>query len=349
MSTAPPPPAALPRLADRAGDYADLAMANVVREFPHATGHLTRGAGEPSRPRELHPAFAGAYDWHSCVHMHWLGVRLLTDHPDRVDADRVREVFDTTLTGPALAAEARYLLDNEGWERPYGWGWAVALAAACATAPDPAAARWATALTPVTDAVEQMTRRWLPRLGPPVRDGLHANTAFGLTLLFDGFRSLGRDAAAQQCAAAGLRLFAADRDAPAAWEPSGQDFLSPALTEALLLQRLLQPAEFAGWLGAFLPGIAERVPAALFEPVAVSDPGDPQMGHLLGLLLTRSWMCSEIAAALPVGDARVPVLTGAAAASLAAGLPHVVSGDFVTDHYLATFATLALRAAERTT
>ena len=337
-----------PRVADLAAGYAELALANVGREFPHATGHLTRGPADPSRPRDLHPAFAGAYDWHSCVHMHWLAVRLLSDHPDRVDAPRVRAVLATTLTAPSLAVEARYLLDNEGWERPYGWAWAVALAAACATSPDPAAARWAAALEPVTDAVEQLTRRWLPRIGRPVRDGLHANTAFGLTLLHDGLRALGRDGTAQACADTGLALFAADREAPAAWEPSGQDFLSPALTEALLLRRLLAPPAFADWLGGFLPGLADRLPATLFEPVTVSDPGDPQIGHLLGLLLTRSWMCSEIAAALPDGDPRVGVLTDAAAASLAAGLPHVVSGDFVTDHYLATFALLATTAAERT-
>lgn len=330
-----------------AAGYAELALANVVREFPHATGHLTRGIGEPSRPRDLHPAFAGAYDWHSCVHMHWLLVRLLSDHPAEVDAARVRAVLETTLTAPSLAVEAQYLRDHEGWERPYGWAWAVALAAACATSPDPAAARWAAALAPVTDAVEAMTRRWLPRLGRPVRDGLHANTAFGLTLLHDGFRALRRDAVAQECADTAIALFAGDRDAPAAWEPSGQDFLSPALTEALLMERLLERAAFADWLSGYLPGIAERLPATLFQPVTVSDRSDPQIGHLLGLLLTRSWMCSQIAAALPAGDARVPVLNEAAAASLAAGLPHVVSGDFVTDHYLATFATLALQAAER--
>ena len=63
-----------------------------------------------------------------------------------------------------------------------------------------------------------------------------------------------------------LRWFAEDVDAPVRWEPSGSDFLSPVLTEALLMAEVLPPAEFRPWLSAFLPGAGSP-----FSPAVVSD------------------------------------------------------------------------------
>jgi hypothetical protein len=51
-----------------------------------------------------------------------------------------------------------------------------------------------------------------------------------------------------------------------------------------------------------------------------------------------------IAAALSPDDPRVPVLRTSAGVHLAAALPHAVTGDFATDHWLATFAALAVEA-----
>lgn len=50
------------------------------------------------------------------------------------------------------------------------------------------------------------------------------------------------------------------------WEPSGQDFLSPALTEAGAVGRVLPPAQFAPWPARYLPGIERRAPAGLLCP-----------------------------------------------------------------------------------
>ena len=46
-----------------------------------------------------------------------------------------------------------------------------------------------------------------------------------------------------------------DRNCPLAYEPSGEDFLSPCLAEADVVRRILPAAEFAHWLTAFLPRI----------------------------------------------------------------------------------------------
>jgi hypothetical protein len=45
---------------------------------------------------------------------------------------------------------------------------------------------------------------------------------------------------------------------------------------------------------------------------------------------------------LPRGDARIAIAENAAAEHLDAGLTGVASGEYVGDHWLATFAMLAL-------
>ena len=55
-----------------------------------------------------------------------------------------------------------------------------------------------------------------------------------------------------------MHYFGNDVDIPAAWEPGGNDFLSPSLAEADLMRRVLPPAEFAPWFHRFLPGRLRR-------------------------------------------------------------------------------------------
>lgn len=332
----------MPTTAEVAAEFAELAVRNISTEFPHATQHLVRGADDASRPSQLHPAFHGSWDWHSCVHMHWLLVRLLTDQPDRLDAAAVVSTVDSTLTESALRAESWYLRENPWFERPYGWAWTVALAAACAACPHPAAVGWSAALTPLVDTVEELTRGWLDGLAGPIRYGIHANTAFALTLLIDAADALGRQPLAARCRRRAEDFFGADRDYPAGWEPSGQDFLSPALCEADLMRRVLPGSTFRLWLNGFLPGLADSEPPSLFAPAAVVDPTDGHQGHLFGLNLSRSWQFRSLLAALPGDDRRAEVLSAGADRHLAAGLSAVSGQGFVHEHWLATFAYLAL-------
>ncbi|WP_431774379.1 DUF2891 domain-containing protein [Streptomyces cucumeris] len=321
--------------------FATVALANVTRAYPNAPAHLLRGPDDLVSPRTHHPAFYGSYDWHSAVHMHWLLVRLLRRCPDRVPGVVITEVLDRHLTHGALTAEAGYLRANPSFERPYGWAWLLALTAECRALGGTAGGRWAGALEPAAEAVEDLLRGWLVRATYPVRHGTHTNSAFALGLVLDSASAAGRPALAESVAGAVLDWFADDRDAPVHWEPSGQDFLSPALTEAEAVCRVLPREEFGPWLTRFLPGL-ERTAVTLLAPPVVSDPGDPQIGHLIGLSLSRAAGLRRLSAALPPGDARVPVLTAAAEDHLAAGLVHTASGDFTGDHWLATFAALAM-------
>ncbi|MEU6388946.1 DUF2891 domain-containing protein [Streptomyces sp. NPDC046939] len=316
-------------------DTAELAAANVTREFPNFPAHLISSHTENTRPRTLHPAFYGAYDWHSSVHMHWLLVRTLPDLPAATRATYT-EILDRHLTTPNLTTEAAYLLDRPGFERPYGWAWLTALAAECRDTP------YAEAFAPAVDAVERLLTAWLPKATYPVRHGVHSNSAFALGLILDTGAAAGLTTATLDDVRNRLRTwFADDHDAPAHWEPSGQDFLSPALSEADAMRRVLGAAEFEVWLDRFLPALRTGAPCPVLEVPVVSDHADPQIGHLLGLTLSRAAALRHIAAALPEDSPVRPRLTEAADAHLAAGLPAVDSGDFTTDHWLATFAELA--------
>jgi Protein of unknown function (DUF2891) len=324
--------------------YASVALRNIDTEFPHATHQVVRSPEAPSRPRELHPAFHGSYDWHSCVHMHWLLVRLLTDAPGAVRPHRIRRTLGSTLTAQAIEAETAYLRADPSFERPYGWAWTFALAAACEDCPDPAARVWGAALGPLVDTIEDLTFGWLDRAVAPVRHGVHGNTAFALSLLHESGGRLGRERLAAAIGKRATDWFGDDCDYPAGWEPSGQDFLSPALCEADLMRRVLPAGEFPGWLAGFLPRLAEGRPWSLFTPAEVNDVTDGHQAHLYGLNLSRAWQFRLLATALPAGDPRAPRLREAARHHLDWSLPHVTGEGFAADHWLATFAYLALTA-----
>lgn len=328
-------------LAPHAARFARLALDNVTRAYPNSPAHLLTGPDELLEPRAHHPAFYGAYDWHSAAHMHWLLVRLLRRCPDRVETAELTAVLDDHLTPPALAAEADYLRDHPGFERPYGWAWLLALTAEAAALPG---RPWADALRPAARVVAGLLTEWLSKALYPVRHGTHANSAFALGLVLDHARAAGVPELAAPVTARLRSWFADDHDAPLHWEPSGQDFLSPALCEADAMRRVLAPGEFADWLTRFLPALAVTGGEPVFPPPRVSDPADPQIGHLQGLCLSRAAAARRVAAALPPGDARIGSLRETAAEHLGRALPATASGDFTTDHWLATFAALALES-----
>jgi len=327
-----------------AATFADIALANVVREFPNKLDHVMGSAGDAQRPRDLHPAFYGSFDWHSCVHMHWLLARVRRTFPDLPQNAAIEVLFDEHLCVPRIALERAYLArpESRSFERTYGWAWLLELASELSRGTDVPARRWAANLAPLADAFVQRYVDYLPRQHHPLRAGVHSNSAFGILLALDYARAAGASVLESRCVERARAWFDADRDAPAAWEPSGADFLSPALVEANLMRRVLPPSEFARWLGAFLPGLVHCEPATLFTPVTVSDRTDPFIVHLDGLNLSRAWCFRDIASTLPESDPRAAILHKASIVHVEAGLSGLTGGDYMGEHWLATFATLAL-------
>lgn len=312
--------------------YAAVALGNVVTEFPNAPQHVVTAVDETTRPQSLHPAFYGSFDWHSCVHMHWLLVRLLREFPELSHATAIRAALDAHLTVDNLAVEADYLGSHPTFERPYGWAWALRLAIELEAFPE-----WRAAFQPLATAVVERYLDWLPRATYPVRHGVHSNSAFGLLLPW-GYADPALRTATE---AAARRWFLTDHEYPAAWEPSGEDFLSPALVEAALMGEVLGD-EFPVWFSDFLPQLPQ-LPQALGEPAVVADRSDYRIVHLDGLNLSRAWCFRLLAARFhDVQPAVAAALEAAGAAHLQAALPHVASGGYGGDHWLASFAVLAL-------
>ena len=309
--------------------------------WPWASAHMSRDAGDCDvTPWRLHPSFHGSLDWHSSCHMQWSAIRLLDSDADLADDVRTGLLaeLDARLTADLVAVECAYLRDHPGYERPYGWGWAVRLAAEAAASSQESGPRWAEALAPLADTVAGLTLGWLPRQVLPVRHGVHQNTAFGLSLLRDGFAALGRRDVVVAIDARARDWFLGDRDYPSQWEPSGTDFLSPALSEADLMRRVLEGDEFGAWLAGFLPRLGEPGDRLLELP-AVGDLHDGQMVHQLGLALSRAAQFRSLSAFLPAARA---ARVEAAASALADGVAdQITSGDFMSTHWLVSFALLA--------
>jgi hypothetical protein len=310
--------------AELAAAFAAAALANVTREFPRHVSHLVTGPEETASQRSLHPAFYGSYDWHSAVHMHWTLVRVLRLYPSLSAGKIIAERLDAHLAGPAISTELRYFESPAGrtFERPYGWAWLLELQAEVLRLGN---ARWSDAVRPLAAELARRMAAFVKGAPYPIRAGSHGNTAFACLLSLDYARTAGDSRLSSSITEKAKAWYGADRDAPLAYEPSLDDFLSPALVEAALMREVLPAAEFGRWVASFLPADAEHL-----QPPGVADRADAKQSHLDGLALSRAWCFAKLG------------YQDAARRHLAAALPHVVGGHYVGEHWLASFATLAL-------
>ena len=336
---------AQPLDAATADRFMRLALDCVHREYPNKIAHVLSGDGDVKPPRELTPAFYGCYDWHSAVHGHWLLARLARVADGGKLAEAARDALSRSLTPKNIATELRYLRagGRTAFERPYGLAWLLQLAAELREwRADAYAARWDAALEPLARETAQRIKDWLPKLTHPIRGGEHSQTAFAFGLVLDWARVADDLDMERLIRSRTEDYYSSDRDCPLAYEPSGQDFLSPCLAEADLIRRVREPDDFAAWLDAFLPGIPRHGKPggdAWLEPAVVTDPSDGKLAHLDGLNLSRAWMLEGIAAGLPSGDGRLPALRETARRHREAGLAAVTGEHYAGGHWLASFAT----------
>ena len=322
--------------AETASRFAAIALDHVTREYPHKLDHVMDGPEDVLGPRALHPVFFGSFDWHSCVHGWWLMLRVRRLFPGLPVARRIEALADEMLVPENVAGELAYLdrAYTGTFERPYGWAWLLALHR---EAQRHAGQPWAEDLAPLAAAFAERFAWYLPKLTYPVRTGTHFNTAFALIHARD-WAEANDPALAALIADRAEAYYRGDCNCPG-WEPGGDDFLSPALTEALLMRRVLAESDFPAWFDAFLPDLAAGEPRSLFTPAFVSDRSDGKIAHLDGVNLSRAWCWRGLA------DALAPELADLARRTadehLDASLPHV-AGDYMGEHWLATFALLAL-------
>ena len=317
----------------QASRFARFALDCIHKEYPNKIAHSLNSVADVKAPHELTPAFYGCYDWHSAVHGHWLLVRLVRVFPHAPFVADARRELGRSLTAANIEQEVKYL-NAEGrgsFERPYGFAWLLQLAAELKEMDDADAKHWYATLHPLEQAVTARLGSWLPKLDHPIRVGEHANTAFGMGLMLDYARTTGNAAFGKLVESRARDYYLKDRNCPLAYEPSGEDFLSPCLAEADLVRRILPQAEFARWLTEFLPNVN-------LEPTYVKDFSDGKLYHLAGLNLTRAWMLEGIVSKLPASDQRREPFKAMAAKLRQAGLDSIKSEHYEGGHWLGSFA-----------
>ncbi|GAA3851035.1 DUF2891 domain-containing protein [Saccharothrix violaceirubra] len=318
-----------------AGRLLAVAVENVRREYPVHWVHVVSADGGLVPQRELHPVFAGSFDWHSCVHQTWQIVRLLRLWPTLAGAEDASDTLDSLITLDGSRTEAAFFDGPQGsyWERPYGWAWLLTLAAELHTWESP----WAAELEPLTSTIRDRFRSWIAGARLPVRTGTHGNTAFAAGLVLDAARAVDDVDLAAACESAALRWYSGDRGY-GGFEPDAPDFLSPILTEADLMRRVLPADDFVSWFEELLPDLGGDRWRVLRSPVEVEDASDPYGAHLVGLALSRAWQWRAIGEALPPDHRFRTPASDAAAAHADAGWRYVFDQGYATEHWVGSYA-----------
>lgn len=320
---------------------ADLLLSCIHREYPNRQTHVLVGDHDVVAPRHLTPAFFGCFDWHSAVHSHWGLVRLWRLHRDAEFVPRVRDGLVTSFSAERLAAEVEFQQQpgRDAFEMPYGGAWLLQLCAELrgfaseGDAPVEIGA-WVERLAPLEAVYRDRFEALLPRLPCPVRTGEHTQTAFNLGLAWDWAESQGDHDLQDAIAARARHFYGHDVAAPLAYEPGAHDFLSPTLSEADLMRRVLPADEFQSWFTGFVGDLPR---ADWVQPVVSSDPADGKLAHFDGLNLSRAWMQDGIASCLPESDPARAFLLESMAAHRAAGTAAVTGEYYAGGHWLASF------------
>lgn len=330
--------------ADEAAAYARMALACVHRAYPYQVQHELDGDADVATPRRAHPVFWGCYDWHSAVHGHWTIAAVARRFPQAAIAGDARAALARSFTAEAIAGEEAWLRRRPLFERPYGLAWLCTLQAELARMTSDEGAAWAARLAPLAALARTRIVAWLERLSFPVRVGVHAQSAYASAHVIDAARATGDDDVATRAIAACVRLHGADRGPALHLEPSGEDFLSPALGAAAVMARALEAAAFATWLDRALPELDDAAAVRAFAPPVPADRADGRFVHLDGLCASRATMLATVARALPADDRRRGTLDMLADAHATAALTALASQGYAGGHWLGTFA-LAMRLA----
>ena len=329
---------------ERASKFAAMAMRCIEKEYPNKLSHVMDSKKDVLNPRALHPAFYGCFDWHSAVHGHWMLIRLLKTFPDLPGAAEIRAALNRNLTQDNALKEVAYLdqPSQKSFERMYGWAWLLKLVEELYGWEDAEGKSWLKNLAPLEKAIAKRYMDFLPKQTYAIRTGVHPNTAFGLAFGLDYARTAKDKRLEELIIERSYYYYYKDVNCPAGWEPGGEDFFSPCLMEASLMQRVMKPNGFVRWFHAFLPQVKEGKPWSLLEPAIVTDRSDGKLVHLDGVNLSRAWCMKRIANALPKNDKAREFLLKSADRHTADALKNIHSGDYAGEHWLASFATYLL-------
>ncbi|MBE9510797.1 MAG: DUF2891 domain-containing protein [Bacteroidetes bacterium] len=333
---------------ETANHLSKLAYNCISREYPNKLSHVMNDSTEVLGPETLHPAFYGCFDWHSSVHGHWMLVKLLKSFPNLELRNDIIDTIDKNITKESIGKEVEYIhqASRKSFERTYGWAWLLKLAEELYSWDDPQGNKWFENLQPLADAIANRYIEFLPKQTYPIRRGVHPNTAFGMSFALDWAQTSGNKELEKVLIERSIAYYINDINAPASWEPDGDDFLSPSLQECDLMRRVLNQDNFTKWFDKYLPVIVDCKPQNLLEPAIVGDRSDPKIVHLDGLNLSRAWCMFSIANALPDNHPAKEILFEAGKKHTSDALSNITSGNYEGEHWLASFAVYMFTTLE---
>ncbi len=325
-----------------ASHLASLPLKCIQQQFPYKTGVVFTDSSLITAPANYHPAFCGCFDWHSSVHGHWMLVRLVKLFPSLPESEKIRNILKQQLTNANITQELKLFSDknNSTFERTYGWAWLLQLQKELLEWNEPIGKQLSANVQPMASYFSQKYREYLKKLVYPIRVGEHSNLAFGLKLAWDYAVTAKDDSLQTAIRQAAIKFYKNDTNGPLRWEPGGTDFLSPCLEEADLMWRVLPAAEYEKWLEKFLPALF--VPKINLAVGEVKDRSDGRLVHLDGLNFSRASCLYGIAHHIGKNKAALLALANK---HLSAALPHVATGEYMGEHWLASFAVYALTVA----
>ncbi len=314
----------------------------ILQEYPNKTGHTAASAEDILQtPAQLHPSFYGCFDWHSSVHGHWMLVRILNTYPQIANKDSILQILSITLTAPKLQIETQYFESNilgASFERTYGWAWLLKLDQELASAKDSALRKMYHNLQPLTQKIVTLWKNYLPKQTYPNKTGVHGNTAFAMSLAIDWAKYMNDTAFTNALSEKAKNFYAAQEHTPAHLEPDGADFFSPSLYIADLMTRCLDTVEYNIWFEKFFD--TKGLNNICQTPV-VSDRNDYQIVHLDGLMFSRAVNIRQILPYLTQNKVRQQLIA-AHQDFLRTGLNNLNASNYGGEHWLGSFATLAL-------
>lgn len=320
---------------DMANKMSQLAFNCIDQEYPNKLNQVLGDASYLKTPQELHPAFYGCFDWHSAVHGHWTLITLLKRFPQLSNREAIIAKIDLNLSKENILKEVAYFDDkhNKNYERTYGWAWILKLAEEMYTWDHDAGREWYENLKPLTILIISKYKEFLPKLNYPIRVGEHTNTAFGISFAHDYAVTLEDAELLHLIETRATDYYQSDSDCPLSWEPGGFDFLSPCIEEAEIMAKVLPDDKYAQWYASFI----HQDKLQNLQPATASDLTDGKMVHLVGVNFSRAWCLYNIAR-----KTQDKSLYALADTHIQASIDQVVNGQYAGEHWLASFAVMAL-------
>jgi hypothetical protein len=308
---------------------------------PATRGYLWEATYRPTEDFQKTRIFYGCFDWHSAANSAWSLVKALKLFPGMATGPLIRAKLDRHFGKSNVAGEVAFFKESGQFEVPYGLAWTLKLQGELLSWNDPDAKKWAENLQPLATLFSQRLTRYFSELEKPVRTGLHPNSALGMHLLFD-YLDIAKDEALKRVVLdAAKRFYSSDTNCSTAAEPGPTDFISPCMTEAALMGRILAAPQFAAWFDKFMPPLQspEFAPlTASIDPSLITSPSRLNAkSHMIGLAFMRAEEMNSVAASLPKGDLRAAALRRLSAVHARQGMNAMHVAGYVGSHFLGAF------------